>query len=59
MTTEALQPSVHLRLSPAAGEALLQVAIAIAIVILSVSSFAVSTVFGVAANANLDVNPEV
>ena len=29
MTTEALQPSVHLRLSPAAGEALLQVAIVV------------------------------
>jgi hypothetical protein len=49
MTTDALHPPLRLRLSPAAGEAALQAGISILIVILSVSSFAVSTIFGVAA----------
>jgi hypothetical protein len=49
MTTEALHPTTGLRLSPATGEALLHAGIAILVVILSVSSFAVSTIFGVAA----------
>lgn len=49
MTTEALQPHLRLRLSPAVAEALLHAAIGILIVVLSVSSFAVSTVFGIAA----------
>jgi hypothetical protein len=50
MTTDALQPPLRLRLAPATTEALFHAGIAILIVILSVSSFAVSTVFGVAAS---------
>lgn len=48
MTTDALTPSRPL-IAPATAEALVQFAVAIAAVILSVSAFAVSTVFGIAA----------
>lgn len=51
MTADALQqPPLRLRLTPAAAEALFHAGIAVLVVILSVSSFAVSTVFGVAAS---------
>lgn len=48
MTTDTLAP-VAPRLSPAATEALLHIGVAILAVIVSVSSFAVTTVFGIAA----------
>src|SRR3569833_402483 len=53
MTTEALHPTAGFRLSPVAGDALLHAGIAVLIVILSVSSFAVSTVFGVVATFSM------
>lgn len=49
MTTEALHRSAGIRLSHSTNEALLHAAIAILVVVMAVSSFAVSTVFGIAA----------
>jgi len=49
MTAEVLLHSTGIRLSRSAKEALLHAAIAILVVVMSVSAFAVSTVFGVAA----------
>lgn len=49
MTTETLRTRSEPRLSPAAATALLHAALAVLVVVTSVSAFAVSTVFGVAA----------
>ena len=49
MTTDTLPHSTGIRLSRATTEALLHAVVAVLVVILSVSSFAVSTVFGVGA----------
>jgi hypothetical protein len=49
MTSEALHPSTGIRLPRSTAEALLHAALAVIVVIVAVSSFAVSTVFGIAA----------